>query len=133
MCEHKKHSIFTKTSPLQKSCMKVSKFFIENWNNKCLIYYKDKFHIWQKKKYTMRPDLKIYWFDVTWPGLQETCRSKKNLMLIPEKHFFSHNYIILAMLTPNSKANFLFILLYHFLVVCVVLTSLTHCPLCTFQ
>ena len=26
----------------------------------------------------VRPDLKICWFAVTQPGLQETCRSKKN-------------------------------------------------------
>ena len=38
-------------------------------------------------------------------------------MLIPEKNFFSHKYIILAMLALDSKVNFLFFLLHHFLVV----------------
>ena len=44
--------------------------------------------------------------------------SQKNiLMLIPEKNFFSHKYIILAMLALDSKVNFLFFLLHHFVVV----------------
>ena len=39
-----------------------------------------------------------------------------------KKIFFGHQYIILAMLTLESKVNFLFFLLLHFLVVCVALT-----------
>ena len=51
------------------------------------------------------------------------------LMLVPEKLFFSHKYIILAMLTLESKVNFLFFLLHHFSIVRIVLTFLTHCSL----
>ena len=40
-----------------------------------------------------RPDLKICCFVITQPGLQETCRSKKIFIFIPEKDFFSHKYI----------------------------------------
>ena len=35
--------------------------------------------------------------------------------------------------TLESKVNFLFILLHHFLVVCVALTFLSQCPLCRFH
>ena len=56
------------------------------------------------------------------------------LMLIPEKqNLFSDIYMILAMLTLQSKVNFLFFLLHHFLFVRVVLTLLTHCPLWKFR
>ena len=55
------------------------------------------------------------------------------LMLIPEKKNFSHKYIILAMLTLESKVNFLLFLLHHLLVIRVVLTFLTHCPLRRFR
>ena len=41
-----------------------------------------------KTFYELWPDLKICWFAVTQPGLQETCRSRIFLMLIPEKKFF---------------------------------------------
>ena len=36
------------------------------------------------------------------------------LMLIPEKRFFSHKYIILAMITLQNKVNFLLFLLHDF-------------------
>ena len=36
------------------------------------------------------------------------------LMLILEKNFFSHKYIILAMITLQNKVNFLLFLLHHF-------------------
>ena len=85
------------------------------------------------KNYKIRPDLKICWFAVTRPGLQEACGSKNFLMLIPEKLFFSHKCMILAMLTLERKVNFLFVLLDHFLAVCVGLTFLTHCPLHRFH
>ena len=38
-----------------------------------------------KAFHELRPDLKICWFTVTLPGLQETCRSK---------FFFSNKHII---------------------------------------
>ena len=91
-----------------------------------------------KTFHEFRPDLKICWFAVTQPGLQETCRSKNFLIPNPENFFLVTNILsILAMLTLTwtleSKVNFLFILLHHFLVVCVALTFLTHCPLCRFH
>ena len=60
-------------------------------------------------------------------------RVKKNFfMLIPEKKF-NHKYIVLAMLTLESKVNFLFFLLHHFPIVRIVSTFLTKCPLCKFH
>ena len=58
---------------------------------------------------------------------------KNFFMLIPENFSFSHEYIILAMLTLESNVNFLFFLLHHFLDVRVVLIFLTHCPLLRFH
>ena len=65
-------------------------------------------------KISLRPDLKICWFAITRPGLQETYRSINFLMLIPEKKFFHQKYLILAMFTLESKVNFSFFLLHHF-------------------
>ena len=45
-----------------------------------------------------------------------------------KKNFFCHKYISLAMLTLQSKINFLFFLLLHFLIGRIVLSFLTHCP-----
>ena len=76
--------------------------------------------------HVLRPDLKICWFAVTQPGLQETSRSILKFFLVTN---------ILSQLclpwtwTLESKVNFLFFLLHHFLVVCVVLTILTHFPM----
>ena len=53
-----------------------------------------------------RPDLKICWFTITWPGLQETCQSKKILMLIPEKKFSATIYYPSYTYLEN-KVNFL--------------------------
>ena len=56
------------------------------------------------------PDLKICWFAVTRPGLEETCGSIFVVfffMLIPQKKFFSHRYIILAIITLENKVNLL--------------------------
>ena len=47
-------------------------------------------------------DLKICWFAITQPGLQEICGSKIFLMLFHGKNFFSHKYIILAMLQQSN-------------------------------
>ena len=80
----------------------------------------------------IRPDLKICWFAVTRPGLQETCGSKKISSCSFLKKKFNHKYIVLAMLTLESKVN-LFFLLHHFLIVCIVSTFLTKCPLCRFH
>ena len=52
-------------------------------------------------------------------------------ILIPEKNFFNHKHTILVMFTLESKVNFLFVLLHHFLVAGVVLTS--HYPLFSVQ
>ena len=46
------------------------------------------------KKIQIGPDLKLCWFVVTRLGLQETCESKNFFDVIPEKNFFSHQYII---------------------------------------
>ena len=81
-----------------------------------------------KKINEIRPGLKICWYSVTQPGLQ-----KFVLMRYPEKNLFSDKHIILAMLTLESKENFLFFLLLHFLSGCVALTFLTHCSLCRFH
>ena len=43
------------------------------------------------------------------------------------KIFFSDKYIVLAMLTLESKVNFFLFNLHNFLVICFVLTFLTHC------
>ena len=60
------------------------------------------------------PDLKMYWFAVTRPGLQETPGSKFFFDAQSCKIFFSHKCIILTMLILESKVNFLFFLLYLF-------------------
>ena len=47
------------------------------------------------KKCLLRPDLKICWFAVTRPGLQETRESQNFfLMFIHEKKFFNLKHII---------------------------------------
>ena len=55
------------------------------------------------------------------------------LMLILKKKSFSYRYIILAMITLENKVNFLFFLLHHFLILRIVLTFLTRCPLRRFH
>ena len=80
-------------------------------------------------RFFIRPDLKIRWFVVIRPSLQETCGSKICFWCSFLKKFFLVKYIILAMLTLESRVNFLFFLLHHFLIVRIVLTFLTHCPL----
>ena len=52
------------------------------------------------------------------------------LMFIPEKLFFGHKYIILAVLNLKSIVNFLLFFLPQFLVVRVVLTVLTRLLYC---
>ena len=70
------------------------------------------------------PDIKICWFAVTQLGLQEAYRSKNCFDAHSWKiFFFFHKCIMLAMITLESKVNFLFFLLYHFLVVPVVLVA----------
>ena len=86
-----------------------------------------------KTFYELRSDLKICQLAVSRPGLQETCRSKKIFGYSFLKKFFSHKHIILAMLTLESKINFLFFLWHHFLVARVVLTFLNHSSLCRFH
>ena len=86
-----------------------------------------------KTFYELKSYLKICWFVVTQPGLQEICRSKKFFDACSWKKIFGHKYIILAMLTLEDKVNLLFFLPHHFLVVRIVLVFLTHCPLCRFH
>ena len=84
-----------------------------------------------------RPGLKIYWFAVTRPGLQETCGPIFFFFFDAHswKKMFSDKHIILAMIKLNFlfKVNFLLFLLHHFLSVRIVLTFLTHCPLRRFH
>ena len=98
-----------------------------------------------------RPGLKICWFAVTRPGLQETCGPifffffffflfwKKIFFFFFDAHswkkMFSDKHIILAMIKLNFlfKVNFLLFLLHHFLSVRIVFTFLTHCPLRRFH
>lgn len=81
----------------------------------------------------IRPDLKICWFAVTRPCLQGTGGSKKISSCSFLKKKFNHKYIVLAMLTLESKVNFLLFLLHHFPIVRIVSTFLTKCPLCKFH
>ena len=66
--------------------------------------------------FTIRPGLKLCWFVVTQPGLQDTCGTKF-FFDHSQKIFFSHKCIILVMLTHKSKVNILFFFLHHFSVV----------------
>ena len=75
----------------------------------------------------MVPDLKVYRFAVNRLGPQEMCVSKNFFDNHSWKFFFiGHKYIILVMLTLESKVTFLFFLLHHFLVDCVVLSFLSY-------
>ena len=78
------------------------------------------------------PDFKICWFCCHPIGSTRNMLVKKILILFPEKPFFRHKYIILAMITLESKVNLFFPLQYS-LVVFVVLTFLAYCPLCMFH
>ena len=74
---------------------------------------------------TIRPDFKKCWFTVTLPGLQGTCWSKNFFDAHSLKIFFSHIYIILAMLSYTQlgeKSKLLTLSSASFLV--VVLTFL---------
>ena len=55
-------------------------------------YTETNIEIHTKTFHVLRPDLKICWFAVTQPGLQETSRSILKI-------FFSDKHIILAMFT----------------------------------
>ena len=66
------------------------------------------------QKYIMKHDLKIRWFAVTVPCLQETCGPKNFFDAHSWKKKICLKYIILAMLTLQSKVNFLLFLLHHF-------------------
>ena len=85
----------------------------------------------------IRPDLKICWFAVTRPCLQGTGGSKKISSCSFLKKKFNHKYIVLAMLTLESKVNFcsffcitfqLFVLFLLFLpsVLCASFTRLRY-------
>ena len=76
-----------------------------------------------KTFYELRPDSEICWFAVTQKGLLETYRSGNIFDADSWKQIsFGHKYITLAMLNLESIVNFLFFLLHHVLVVCVVLS-----------
>ena len=56
---------------------------------------------------------------LVWHYPSGSARPGPFLILIPEKVYFSHKYIILAIVNLVSKVNFLLFLLHYFLVVCV--------------
>ena len=80
----------------------------------------------------IRPDLKICWFALTRPGLQETYGSNIFFDAHSWKKCFSHKYIILAMITLQNKVNFLLFLLHHFKC-SYCIDFFTHCPLRRFH
>ena len=83
----------------------------------------------------LRPDFKMYWFAVSQiykkQAYKKHAGQKMFLMLIPEKRFFGHKYIIFTTLNLESTLNFFFFLMHHFLAVCVVLTILIQLLYCS--